>query len=114
MCFTDLGNCYKLDLEELPDGKWKEKGASLKSVCPAALEGEKIVYMLPLTEKLPKGNLLFYTESGMVKKTEWKEYGVLKSAFQAIKLKEGDKVIGIETEKKECSLVFVTQSGMKS
>ncbi len=112
MCFTDLGNCYKLDLEELPDGKWKEKGASLKSVCPAALEGEKIVYMLPLTEKLPKGNLLFYTESGMVKKTEWKEYGVLKSAFQAIKLKEGDKVIGIETEKKECSLVFVTQSGM--
>lgn len=47
---------------------------------------------------------MFYTESGMVKKTEWKEYGVLKSAFQAIKLKEGDKVIGIETEKKSVRL----------
>ena len=70
------------------------------------------MYMLPLGEKLPKGNLLFYTGSGMVKKTEWKEYAVVKSVFQAIKMKDGDEVIGMETEREGCTLVFVTKSGM--
>lgn len=112
MCFTSLGNCVKLDLDALPDGKWKEKGGPLKSVYPAAAEGEKIVYMLPLAEKLPKGNLLFYTKSGMVKKTDWTEYGVVKSIFQAIKLKDGDEVIGMECEREGCSLIFVTKNGM--
>lgn len=112
MCFTNLGNCVKIDLDAIADGKWKEKGAPLKSVYPACAEGEKIVYLIPLCENLPKGNLLFYTKSGMVKKTAWSEYAVVKSVFQAIKLKEDDEVIGMETEKPDCSLVFVTESGM--
>lgn len=112
MCFTNFGNCVKLDLDALPDGKWKEKGAPFKSVYPEALEGETVVYMMPLQENMPKGNILFYTSGGIVKKTAWSEYSVAKSVFQAIKLKEGDEVIGIETEKQGCSLVFVTQNGM--
>ena len=112
MVFTSLGNCVKIDLDALDDEKWKGKGVTLKSLYPAAVEGERIVYMLPLGEKLPKGNLLFYTGSGMVKKTEWKEYAVVKSVFQAIKMKDGDEVIGMETEREGCTLVFVTKSGM--
>ncbi len=112
MAFTNLGNCVKIDLDALDDEKWKGKGVTLKSLYPAAVEGERIVYMLPLGEKLPKGNLLFYTRSGMVKKTEWKEYAVVKSVFQAIKMKDGDEVIGMESEREGCTLVFVTKAGM--
>ena len=112
MVFTSLGNCVKIDLDALGDEKWKGKGVTLKSLYPAAVEDERIVYMLPLGEKLPKGNLLFYTKSGMVKKTEWKEYAVVKSVFQAIKMKDDDEVIGMETEREGCTLVFVTKSGM--
>ena len=112
MAFTNFGNCVKIDLDALDDEKWKGKGVTLKSLYPAAVEGERIVYMLPLGEKLPKGNLLFYTRSGMVKKTEWKEYAVVKSVFQAIKMKDGDEVIGMESEREGCTLVFVTKSGM--
>ena len=111
-CFTNLGNCYKLDAESIPEGKWREKGAPLKKVVADALDNERIVFMQTVDDALPSGNLLFYTRAGMVKRSEWKEYGVVKSAFAAIKLKEGDEVIAIEHEKKNCTLMFVTRSGM--
>ncbi len=111
-CFTNLGNCYKLDADSIPDGKWREKGAPLKKVVPDALDGERIVFMQTVDDTLPKGNMLFYTRAGMVKRSEWKEYNVVKSAFAAIKLKEGDEVIAIEHEKKNCTLMFVTRNGM--
>ena len=112
LCFTSKGNCHKIDVDQIHEGKWKEKGAPLKSVVPSATADEKIIYMLPLTEKLPKGNVLFYTKEGMVKKTEWSEYIVAKTTFEAIKLHDGDEVIGIEPEKKEHTLMFVTAGGM--
>jgi len=110
--FTNLGNCYKIDPESIPDGKWKEKGQPLKKVVSEALPDEQIVYFRNILEGAPKGNLYFYTKDGLVKKSAWSEYNVVKSTFQAIKLKEGDTVIGIEDEIKGASLLFVTEQGM--
>ena len=112
LCFTNLGNCYKVDVENIPDGKWREKGSQLKSVIPDIQKNERIVYAAPVMDTLPKGNLLFYTRDGMVKRSEWSEYNVVKSSFQAVKIKEGDEVIAIEQEKPDCTLMFVTKSGM--
>ncbi|MFR6641222.1 MAG: DNA gyrase C-terminal beta-propeller domain-containing protein, partial [Christensenellales bacterium] len=112
MCFTSAGNCYKIDVADVPEARWGEKGAPFKKICPEAGENEKILYILPLGEKMPKGNVLFYTAQGMVKKTAWSEYNVAKSSFQAIKLRDGDRVIGIETETAERTLLFVSRDGM--
>lgn len=113
LCFTNKGNCYKLDVDAIDETRWRDKGMPLKKLTNGAWnDDERILYMLPLSDKLPKGNLLFYTKFGMVKKTEWKEYGVVKSSYQAIKLKDGDEVIGIEQEKEQCTLMFVTKLGM--
>lgn len=111
-CFTNLGNCYKLDVEAVPDGKWREKGGKLKSIVADAVDGEYPLYMRVIPEKLPKGNLLFYTKAGMIKRTAWSEYGVVKTAFAATKLKDGDEVIAIEDEVEGCSIMFVTRYGM--
>ena len=111
-CFTNLGNCYKIDIDAIPDGKWRDVGQPLEKVFPGAVEGEKAVYMLPVEENLPKGNLLFYTKMGMVKKTAWSEFGVVKSAFQVCKVNAGDEIIGIEEERPDCSLMFVTAAGI--
>lgn len=112
--FTNLGNCYKLDVDSIPDGKWREKGSPLKKVFPDSLEGERIVFMQAVSdgEGLPKGNILFYTKGGMVKRSEWKEYSVVKTSFQAVKLKEEDEVITMEHEQEGASLLFVTREGM--
>lgn len=111
-CFTNLGNCYKIDVESIPDGKWREKGAPLKKIVADAVDGEYPVYLKLIEEKLPKGDILFYTRMGMVKRSAWSEYGVVKSAFAATKLREGDEVIGMEEFVEGNSLMFVSKCGM--
>jgi len=110
--FTNFGNCYKVDVESIPDGKWREKGAKLKTILPDSVPDETVVRMLKIEDPLPKGQLLVYTACGMVKKSDWSEYGGVKSAFQDIKVKEGDTLIGIEDFKPKHSLLFVTEQGM--
>ncbi|MCH5350835.1 MAG: DNA topoisomerase 4 subunit A [Clostridiales bacterium] len=111
-CFTNLGNCYKVDVEAIPDGKWREKGVPLSAIVPDATENEYPLYMRVIEEKMPKGNLLFYTRAGMIKRTAWSEYGVVKSAFAVCKLKEGDEMIAVEEEVEGSTLMFVTREGM--
>ena len=112
--FTNFGNCYKVDIEDLEIGKIKDKGLDFKKVCPDAQEGEKPVAFYEVGEKLPKGSLLFYSRGGYVKKSDWKEYNILKYAFQAVKVNEGDEIIGVETDDPEptTTLFFVTEKGM--
>lgn len=111
-CFTNLGNCFKLDVESIPEGKWREKGLSLRAVCSDAAENENVLYMISLEENMPTGNLLFYTKTGYVKRTMWSDYNVVKTFFQAIKLKDDDEVIGIEPELSGTTLLFITKEGM--
>lgn len=111
-CFTNRGNCYKVDVDAVPDGKWRDNGTPLSKVFKDALEGERVLYMLPIEDALPAGSLLFYTRMGMVKKTEWKELGVVKSAFQVCKVGDGDEIIGIEPYAEGSTLMFVTEKGM--
>ncbi len=111
-CFTNKGNCYKVDVDSIPDGKWRDVGAPLYKIFPGALEDERVLYALNIEDALPSGSLLFYTRQGMVKKSEWKELGVVKSAFQVCKVNDGDEIIGIERYEPGCSLMFVTYKGM--
>ena len=111
-CFTNLGNCYKVDVEAIPDGKWREKGVELHKIVADAVKGEYPLYMRLVEEKLPKGNLLFYSKGGLVKKSPWSEYGVVKSTFAATKLREGDTLLAIEDEAEGSSLMIVTKYGM--
>lgn len=112
--FTNIGNCYKIDFEDIVPGKLKDKGMKYSDICPDAQEGEKPVYFAEVGEKMPKGSLLFYSRLGYVKKSDWKEYNILKYAFQAVKVNEGDEIIGIEQDDPEptTTLFFVTAGGM--
>jgi len=109
--FTNLGNCYKIPVSDLPECRWREKGLALSAVCGAE-EGERPVAILPVKDNLPKGSLLFFTRNGYVKKTDWSEYSVNRSCFQAVKLKEGDELISVEDCVDGMKLMFVTAGGM--
>ena len=112
--FTNMGNCYKIDFEGIEPGKLKDRGMKYAELCPDAQEGEKPIAFYEVGEKMPKGCLLFYSKLGYVKKSDWKEYNILKYAFQAVKVNEGDEIIGIETDDPEptTTLFFVTAGGM--
>ena len=111
LAYTNLGNAYKLDVRELPECKWREKGAKLQTFYPEAAANEKILYFQVYSEKPPKGSLLFFTRDGYVKKTDYSEYTVAKSSFATCKLKDGDEIINVEPDEADTNMVFVTRKG---
>ena len=111
LVFTDQGNAYKIDVSSLPEAKWKEKGVLLSEVCEAK-KSEIPVYVLEITDPMPQGYLLFFTHDGMIKKTAYSEYTLLKTAYQAIKMKDGDYLTSIEPDTEGTNIFAVTKDGM--
>ncbi len=112
--FTNFGNCHKLDISapEL-QCKLSEGGAPFAKLAPDAESGERVVAMFEVGERLPYGNLLFFTKKGMLKKTEWAEYEQRKDSFAAIKLAEEDEVLTVEEETSdEDTIMMVTKQGI--
>ncbi|MBP5193109.1 MAG: DNA topoisomerase 4 subunit A [Clostridia bacterium] len=110
--FTDLANCYKVDVADIPANKFKEKGVALRDIAPECVSGERAVRIFAFKDGLPEGDLLFFTKQGMVKKTAWSEYGLQKGAFQAAKIKDDDRIISIEEDRAESTMIFVTRGGL--
>ena len=111
--FTNKGNCYKMLCEDVAESKWREKGIQLKEIFSTVTKDEYIVSVSAVDdEKLPQQDLFFFTKQGMVKRSAWAEYDLQKKAFQAIKLKDDDVVIGVETEVKNHTILCITRKGM--
>lgn len=112
IAFSSLGNAYKFVAGDVSEAKWKEKGVLLSDMFAGVQADEYIVKMFELENPLPNRCLLFYTKFGMIKKSLWAEYSVLKNTYQAVKLRECDEVIGVEEEVEGNNLLFVTRKGM--
>ena len=112
--FTNYGNCHKLDISAPKLAcKLTDSGVSLKDLSKEAEVDEKVVALFEVGEKMPYGNLMFFTKNGMIKKTDWAEYEQRKSAFQAVKLNDGDEVIAVEEESdQDDTIMIVTKDGI--
>ena len=114
MFFTNLGNAFKMSVEDLPDSKWRDKGTPFKSLFSEAKSDEVpvAVFEVPDAEH-GKDNLMFFSAQGMLKKTAWEEYFLLKNVFQATKFKEDDYLIDVQPEEtdKKVTICFVTEMG---
>ena len=111
LAFSSAGYAYNLSVEDVPECKWKDKGALSAKVFSGIQPEEKIVYLFSYKE-LPEGNLYFYTKNGLIKCSAWSEYAVKKSRYSAMSLKEGDVLLGAEPVREEGSVLFVSQKGM--
>jgi DNA gyrase subunit A len=114
LIFTNLGNVVKLDLNEIDETEFKANGIKLSSIYGDAESGEIPVKIFDITNGLPEGDVIFFTQQGTVKRTQWSEYSLAKSAYPAIKLKTGDKVINVENYITDdlYTMCFVTKGGM--
>ena len=112
--FTNLGNCFKLDIYSPGLAcKLSDKGVSLQDLSKDAEEDEKIVVFKEVGDRLPIGNLMFFTKKGMIKKTDWAEYDQRKDNFAALKLVEGDELLCVEDETdEEDTIMIVTKAGI--
>ncbi len=113
IAFTNLGNCCKFSADGAPECRFREKGYKFGEVASDVKKNEYPVAFFAIdADKLPEGHLLFFTKDGLIKKTEWQEYGLIKPYYQAIKLKEGDELIRVEQDLPETTIGYVTESGL--
>ena len=112
LVFTNLGNAVKLDVSSINLGTFKDKGTPLNKFIKGLAPNEEAVAVIECPTETSAGELLFFTKMGMIKKTSLNEYTLLKSLYQAVKLKEDDVVIKVEEDKPNTSLLFVSKLGM--
>ena len=111
VCFTDRGNCVYVDLDDVDPSDYRTEGLTVHDICPDAFDSEKAVKLF--TREEMRGDVLFFTKNGMVKRTPWEEYTLKKSYYQAIVLKEGDEVINVESYDTDefSTMFFVSRAG---
>lgn len=113
LLFSNLGNCYKLDVNKVQEKRWTDKGDKLIDLFPSfAVKEERAVAVLSANpEALDNEEVYIYTKNGMVKKTAYRAYFVNKEGYQVISLKDDDEVIGVEVVKENSTIIFVTSDG---
>lgn len=113
--FTNAGNCVKINAKYAELSEFRSSGNKLDKLVEGAPANEYPVKLFACKgDKVPEGELLFFTKQGAVKKTAWSEYLQNKNVFQAIKLKEGDEVLTVENYDNDeySTMIFVTRKGL--
>jgi len=115
--FTNLGNCFMLDVAKIPETmRLKERGSLLTGLIAGLEDGENAVAMVcAKTEEMEKkGEFLFVTKNGMVKRSLAADYGIRRAHFAAINLKGDDELVGMAQldPGDKGDLLLATRSGM--
>ncbi len=109
--FTNFGNCFKVDIELIPESKGKQlDGVRFDQIYKKA-GSEKPVALLTVDEETD-AKFIFFTKGGTVKLSPCADYFDPKSPFAALKLKDGDEVVSVEMYRDKAQMFFATKNGM--
>lgn len=108
LIFTNKGNAIKCKVGDIPECKWREKGVEIEKIEKLVALNETPVDILKLPEK---GNVIFMTKKGMVKKSPASDLLMTKNFYQTCKLADDDEVISVQVEEGN-SILMMTQKGM--
>lgn len=111
--FTNLGKVYWQKVYGLPQLSRESKGRAIVNLLNLS-EGEKIADCRAVRDfDLPGHFLMMATKSGLVKKTPLEAYSrPKKDGIIAIKLREGDELVGVVVTKPGDEVVLSTATGM--
>lgn len=108
--FTDRGRVFGTKVWEVAESSRQAKGTALVNLVNLD-QGEEVLSIVPINEN-GANNLIMATKSGVVKKTEYKEFANLRSnGLIAIKLASGDKLIGVRKTSGEDHVLLLTKQG---
>lgn len=111
LCFSSLGQVYWLKVYEVPQGSRISRGKPIVNLFPLE-EGEKINAILSVKEFTENQYIFMATAQGTVKKTSLSEFAnPRKSGIIAIKLDDGDFLIGAEITSGANDIVLVSNGG---
>ena len=108
--FTDLGNCYAVGVDQIPEARAKERGLPPGGLLAGLEKDEKLVGVLPAGDW--SGEVLLATACGMIKRTSLSDLNVRKGRYAAITLKGDDRLLCALNPAEGKGVLLVTRQGM--
>lgn len=113
--FTNTGMAYKMKLWRLPEGPPTSRGKAFVNLLPLA-QDERVTNILPLPEDeeaWEQQQIMFATRSGSVRRNKLSDFQrVNRNGKIAMKLDEGDAIVGVDICREEEDVLLTTAAGM--
>jgi DNA gyrase subunit A len=110
--FTNRGRVYRIKAYQVPEKQRSAKGVYVANVPGLALEAdEQVARVMPLAAFDPDRFLVFATAQGTVKRTSLDAFDSPRSVLIALKLNEGDELIGVTVTGGDDDLMLVSRRG---
>lgn len=108
--FTDLGNCYPISVEQIPEARAKERGLPPGGLLAGLEKDEQLVGVVHAGKW--EGEVLLATCGGMIKRTVLADLNVRKSRYACISLKGDDRLLIALKPAGEASVLAITEGAM--
>jgi len=103
--FTDIGQMHLVKTEDVPFGKFRDKGTPVDNICNYSSEKENIVTILPLSG-IRDRQIVFVSKTSMIKSVNGSEFDVSKRTTAATKLADGDRLLCVGDADVDATLVM--------
>lgn len=111
MFFTNMGKAYKMKAYEIPEASRSAKGMPAVNFL-SLMQRERINAVIPLKKFEEDKYLIGVTKHGTIKKTALSEFDTnRKGGLIAVKLKDGDELVGIKQTSGTDNVIIVTKQG---
>lgn len=119
MFFTEMGRVYWIRVFEIPEASRSSKGRAIQNILNLDIEN-RITTILRVKRLSDEDNkeyvqshyLTFVTKNGIVRKTRLEDFSrPRKNGINAIKLKEGDKVVNVLLTNGKNDIIIGTRAG---
>ncbi|MCQ2550941.1 MAG: DNA gyrase subunit A [Clostridia bacterium] len=111
MFFTNFGKAHKIKAYEIPEGSRQAKGIPVVNFL-SLISRERVTAVMPIKEFAEDKFLIAVTKDGIIKKMALSDFDTnRKSGIIAMKLKDGDELIGIKQTTGTNNVIIVTKKG---
>ena len=107
LILTERGNCVKVNVAQIAECKWRDKGVTLKQIDRNVDIMETPVSIVPVSSQ----EIIMMTKKGMIKRMKNEDAVITKSYYQVLKVAEDDVLINAELDEKGKNILMFTKHG---
>ena len=108
--FTNVGNLHTIRVQDIPNGKLKDRGIPIDNISNYSSDKETVVYITSQSS-LNLYWLLFVTKKAMMKVVSGGEFDVTRRMVAATSLNEGDELISVAVLTDQQTVVLQSRGG---
>jgi DNA gyrase subunit A len=108
--FTNKGQLHTIKVQDLPLGKFRDKGIPIDNVSNFSSNHEMILYIIDQSN-LIIGRIIFVTKLGFIKTVDGSEFHVAKRQIIATNLSDTDELLSVEQIIEQRNIVLQSNDG---